>query len=315
MTQEIKYEVAFSFLQQDEELVSEINDLLQERLSTFVYSERQMDLVGKDGELMLKNVFGSHARIVVIMFRKEWGTTPWTRIEQDAIRDRAYEEGYDFCLLIPVDEQPSRPEWYPKNRIWLGLKKHGIETAGAIIEARVQEAGGLLREETLSDRAERLRRKIQVAEERRAFLSSEGAVPVAQSEAERLLKRFVEVASVVSNDEISLSIERQRNEMSVSSFGLILQIGWHLAYSNNLSNSGLSLRLIERDRKDHLGRKYNELRVIDFDFDVGQSGQYGWRARSEDKRFFQTNDLVDFSLRMIIDKVSEDRLRELGRSR
>jgi hypothetical protein len=315
MTNEIKYEVAFSFLQQDEELVSQIDRLLQERLSTFVYSERQLDLVGKDGELILKNAFGSQARIVVIVFRNEWGTTPWTRIEQDAIRDRAYDAGYDFCLLIPLDEPPSKPDWYPKNRIWFGMKRYGIETAAGIIEARVQEAGGMIREETLSDRTERLQKRIQAAEKRRLFLTSEAAVAPAESEAENLLKRFVDRVPIVSNEEIPLKIERERNDVSVSSFGFILQVEWHLAYSNNLSNSGLSVRLIERDRRDRFDRKYNELNLLDFDFDVAESGQYGWRARLGDKKFFSTDDLVDYSLRMIVDKVSEYRLREIARER
>ncbi len=194
--QEYKYEAAFSFLQQDESLAIQLSDLLQERLSTFVYSERQLDMGGKDGEVLLKRVFGSEARIVVILYRKEWGTTPWTRIEQDAIRDRAYEHGYDFCLLIPLDEPTTKPEWYPKNRIWLGFKRYGIESLAAVIEARVQEAGGTAREETLADRKVRLQRQIAAAEKRKGFLSSERAVKAADKEAHKL---FVNVETSVSS--------------------------------------------------------------------------------------------------------------------
>ena len=51
MNGEFKYEVAFSFLQDDEQLALEIADRIQDGVSVgvFVYSERQPELVGNDG--------------------------------------------------------------------------------------------------------------------------------------------------------------------------------------------------------------------------------------------------------------------------
>ena len=63
-----KYEVAFSFLAQDEVLATELNDLLQDRLSTFIYSKRQEELAGTDGEETFNNVFGKQARLVVVLY-------------------------------------------------------------------------------------------------------------------------------------------------------------------------------------------------------------------------------------------------------
>jgi hypothetical protein len=76
MDKEYKYDVAFSFLNQDESLAQQLNDLLQDRISTFIYPEHQLDLAGKDGEIVLKKSFDSEARIVVILYRDEWGITP-----------------------------------------------------------------------------------------------------------------------------------------------------------------------------------------------------------------------------------------------
>ena len=151
-----KHDVAFTFLAQDQLMAVELNDLLQDRMSTFLYTERQLDLVGKDGEVELSRAFGEEARIVVILYRDEWGSTPWTRVEQDAIRNRAHDIGYDFCLLISLNNPATAPVWYPKTRIWYGLKQYGIESLAAVIELRVQEAGGAPRQETLQDRKARL---------------------------------------------------------------------------------------------------------------------------------------------------------------
>ena len=46
---EFEYDVAFSFLADDEPLVVQIADQLRERYQVFLYSERQKELAGKDG--------------------------------------------------------------------------------------------------------------------------------------------------------------------------------------------------------------------------------------------------------------------------
>src|SRR5262245_22617191 len=99
---EFKYDIAFSFLSKDEPIAQQINDLLTERCRTFIYTERQKELAGTDGEETFKRVFSKEARIVAVLFRPEWGSTNWTRIEETAIRGRAYEEGYDFCTFISM---------------------------------------------------------------------------------------------------------------------------------------------------------------------------------------------------------------------
>ena len=102
MTSIYKYEVAFSFHSKDEALAQQLSDLLSDRVSTFIYSEQQQVLAGRDGEVVFNAVFGSEARVVVVLHREEWGRTPFTRIEQTAIRNRAYNEGYDFTVLFQL---------------------------------------------------------------------------------------------------------------------------------------------------------------------------------------------------------------------
>ena len=59
---------------EDEELARQLNDLLSERLSTFVYFDRQKELAGTDGEATFNRVFGQEARIVAVLHRTKWGT-------------------------------------------------------------------------------------------------------------------------------------------------------------------------------------------------------------------------------------------------
>jgi ssDNA-binding replication factor A large subunit len=61
--QSFEFDVAFSFLAQDEGLATRLNDLLQGRVRTFIYSERQKELAGKDGEQVFGSVFGDEEPI------------------------------------------------------------------------------------------------------------------------------------------------------------------------------------------------------------------------------------------------------------
>lgn len=110
-----QYDVAFSFLSQDETLAVDLNERLKDRLSTFIYSdrERQEALAGRDGEEAFSLAFGKHARTVVVLYRAGWGERGFTSAEATAIRNRAYEFGYDFTTFIPLDKPPTVPQWLP----------------------------------------------------------------------------------------------------------------------------------------------------------------------------------------------------------
>ena len=89
-TDAYKYDVAFSFLADDEKLAREMNDRMPSA-SRFLYADRQGDLVGGDGEVLLNKAFGSESRIVVVLYRDGWGQTPWIRVEETAIRNRGFD--------------------------------------------------------------------------------------------------------------------------------------------------------------------------------------------------------------------------------
>ena len=307
MSNEFKYDVAFTFLTRDEPLAQHLNDLLQDRISTFIYPQRQREIAGKDGELELKKAFGSDSRLVVIIYRSEWGTTDWTRIEQDAIRERGYHHGYDFCLLIPLENPPTKPEWFPPHRLWIGLEKWGHDAAAAVIEARVRDAGGATREESLSQRKSRLERQVLAAEKRKAFLESDAAVHPAKEQAQALMAKVEDSAKGLSTPEFPLQTKTEFEGISITSFGFRLYVGWHLAYTNTLTNSALVIRLIEFTWMDRFEQRPRGLKTLEFNFAVDESDRQGWRAVSGDKKFYTSEDLAEYALRILLDQVAEFR--------
>lgn len=142
MSDDFKYEVAFSFLQDDEPLALEIADRLRDRVKVFIYSENQKELIGRDGIDQFTSVFREEARVVIILYREDWGQTKWTRIEETAIKNRFPDEGYDFLLIAPLDSPIKLPKWYPPAWIWADVRRYGVDGVASVIENRVQAIGG-----------------------------------------------------------------------------------------------------------------------------------------------------------------------------
>lgn len=240
-----KYDVAFSFLNDDEKLVRKLNVILSKSLKTFVYFERQKEVAGTDGELTFNTVFGKESRCVVVLYRKNWGKTPWTRIEETAIRNRGYEEGYDFVYFIPLDEPPGSPKWLPKTQILIGLNRWGINCTASVIESRVQSLGGVPKVESLEEKAARIENDLLREKERISFLRSSESVRNANIEIEDLFKIVHDTLVKIKerNKEFVFEIKKGNNTLHVFCKGLTLRFGWYQKYSNSLTEAKLIISI------------------------------------------------------------------------
>jgi len=311
-----KYDVAFSFLKEDEELATSLNDLIQNRLSTFLYSKRQGEIAGTDGEETFNTVFGSAARIVVVLYRTKWGTTPWTRIEETAIRNRAFNEGYDFTVFIPLESPPKLPLWLPKTRIWADLERLGAQGAVSIIEDRVKEAGGISREETVEERATRLKQQLDKERKRKAFLNSADGVKSTSEEFARLTTQLEMIVSNLSSKTgLDMACKHNINNgafqwFEVYDMQFCVSAEWVIEYANMLDGSRLDVVLLKGRPRRPSRITLNEpvkLQHSLFHFDLDQSQNRGWR-RANDSKFMTTNQLAEFCFNLLIDRIHEQEL-------
>ncbi len=309
-----KYDVAFSFLGRDENLAIELEDKLKERFATFLYSKKQEELAGKDGEQEFNTVFGFEARVVVVLFRDEWGETPWTRIEQTAIKNRAHDRGYDFTLFIHLEPGASLPGWMPKNRLWFGFDQYGISGALSVIEARVQEAGGQTRSETFEERATRLSREIETEKARKSFLKSEVGVRSAHAEIQMLHDQITEKVEVANDSAgLKMRIRRERRYTDVTCGDLGLSVDWQAVYGNSLEGASLEVGLW-KGQPPHIGDifPFEEPRRLDrreFLFDRWHD-DHGWREKHHDSTFLTTGQLAELCLNYLLDKVHSEQLQK-----
>ncbi len=290
------FDIAFSFLYQDEKLALNLFDLVKDRLNCFIYTEQQKKLAGTDGETTFNEVFSKESRIVVILHRKEWGKTKWTRVEETAIRNRGFENGYDFVLLIPLDSNPKPPSWLPKNRLWIGLKRWGIESAASVIEARAQEMGGNLKVNSIADKIASIESGIKKQESIERFLETTDGRTAAFDEFKTILKLFKAKTEEIKSKTIDWDLhinDNKQNGIDLLSYGYSLSIQYYTI------DPYLFIAFFEGyfDRNGYATDPFNPVNTIDFKryrFDINKFDQRGWSDLETKKNYLTTSKLVDF---------------------
>ena len=312
--EEFKFDVAFSFVAEDEPIAEQLNHLLEGRLNTFLYSEKQKEISGTDGEELFHSVFGKESRMVVVLFRESWGKTQWTRVEQTAIRNRALKGGgYGFVFVVKVETGSEIPEWFPQTNLWFDLARWNVEAAAAAIETRVQQAGGTPREETVSDLAKRLTREKQIADERKGFLGSTQGVQAAIQEMGKLFSIVEEKVQEISDAEFPISAKRSPDGWGIDVGVPLASLGinWFPVASNTVVDAYLEVTLWRGWRRGLNPRSFDKAKRKSekkFEFDRDPAGQLLWRSRASQDRF-SSKRLVEEQLKSLM-KLS----RTLGKS-
>ena len=213
-----KYDVAISLRWTDVEHARALYDLLRDRLEVFFAGEKQEDLVGTDGEESFGYIFRDQARVVVVLYRPDWGKTPFTRAEEAAIKQRAYDQGYGFSIWVPMDDDKSVPPYLSPQYIWFDFEQYGANGLATVIEERVRQSGREVRPETAIDRLRRIGRTIDLKERRHKFRTSQERVDFAFEAFQRLegvlasqLRKYEGIRS-----DVTFNVERKGEDAHVT---------------------------------------------------------------------------------------------------
>lgn len=306
-----EFEVAFSFLEENEGLAYEINDLIQDRFKTFIYSQHQKDLVGKDGSETFRQIFEEKSRIVVVLYKETWGTTFWTRIEEQAIKHRALEESADFTIFISLDGK--KPKWLSKTQIWYDFERFGVKSTAAIIEKRVAEYGGMVREESVIDQATRHKRNLIRKKELEKYLLSSQGMHDAQNEIKQLLKFAENNIELITDHSNGISYAtRKLQDVEYTCFGknIGLTFLWKQKYFNSLADSELLVFIADYLYYEKIpiqGREGNIYKKGQYMFYENEAGTKGWVNKQDKKNFYTSEQLVNNWQKKLLDMDKKDR--------
>lgn len=311
-----EYEVAFSFAQKDETIAYSIYKLLKDRVKCFIYSEEHKKLAGTDGEITFNKVFSQESRIVVIFQSIDWGNTKWTKIEETAIRNRGFENGYDFVILIPTEKLTIPPICFPKNRLWIGLERWGIDGAAVAIEARIQEFGGQVKELTVVEKLLQTDTELKHKRKVEQILSSTEGLEMATAEFQNLLQEFEVMAKEIKS---SLSDWHLRifknitNGINLWSYDYCLTIQWYPKQTAERTNVLIILSdglFDENLYKTDFSYNYQIRLKERKQFDINEFNQKGWSTADTRKKFLTTKQAVDHYLNIFFDAVKTHRFKK-----
>lgn len=294
-----KYDVAFSFLERDHDLALTIDNLIKYRISSFIYSKKQNEIAGQDGEKLFNQVFERETRTIVILYRGDWGSTPWTRIEETAIRNRGYVSGYDFATLILLDKNLNPPQWFPKNRIWVGFDRWGIDGVATLIEDRVHTSGGTIKEE---DIIKKLDREIKFKDEKKKTLSSEKGVLLANAAVDMLFSTIQDKSRDISS--LKLEIRRTDTNLKLCFGSQVLLLDWQLSLANSLDYSLFSIRY---GQQKSIVRQngFDSLKREEYQFDLNESRESRWRDKGDLDNLFTNEALAEHALSLFLKEIMD----------
>jgi hypothetical protein len=317
MTTPFEYEVALSFLEADEPLALRFARELEGRASVFVYSEHQKELAGTDGVDRFTQVFGTEARVCVILYRDGWGKTKWTRVEEGAVKNRGITYGWDFLLLISLDG--TSPIWLPRTQLWLGWERFGIEAGVAVIERKITEAGGSVSAQSALGFAALLGERQEREAARARLLKSQKGVDLARAEVSRLFDILAEKVTRVQHQAPSLRIALRRVDstaVAINSPGYAVSLAWFLQYIDSLEYS--SLCIMER-AGPYLERPVRGgplvVRDVHATFTVDDRGLPAWIHDDEPDRLYSTEALSERYLLAVVSHAQDEPRRSDSQQR
>lgn len=243
------------------------------------------------------------------MYRDGWGETPWTKIEETAIKNRAFDNGWDFLFFINLDANSTVPSWIPKTNIWLDYQRFKTEGAIAVIEHKVKEQGGTSSQETIVEAAERLKRTRKAEKEKELFLKSQEAVTEANKELRTIIEKLKVLKPIIEDRETFLELATsERTYLPMYEFGFN---GYYLCFNNscpfqNDIASGI-LKVTIYEKRDHEQTDYKEYihKQSTLIFDRDLIGNNGWSEQKTGKDFLTTDELIDKWVKQFITDIGK----------
>lgn len=192
-----KYDIAISLCKEDTDFARKLIAQLNPSLKVFYYENNQEEIIGKSGSIVFASPF-KEARIVVILSRKEWGKSFYTELEMHSINDRVKNEGYEFLVVIPMMPKEI-PVWYPETMIYANPINLTLDVISKIVEYKITERGGVVKQLTLEDRYQHLLDKIEDKKKLIDLQSTPNALLSVNSELSIIRKIFNSHVALLQN--------------------------------------------------------------------------------------------------------------------
>jgi len=192
------YDVAISFLFQDQQTAQALHDeLATSGLNVFFFPRRQEELAGTNGMESMRAPFLG-ARVNVVLFRKPWGETPWTRVEDTAISEQCFKGGWPTLMFVQLDKLSALPKWLPTTHVRFSFDDYGLTQLVGAIKLRAQEQGEVIKRVDAMKKADAVRREADYLADRDRLMRDAGWIGELQRSIRETINELGRLASEIN---------------------------------------------------------------------------------------------------------------------
>jgi hypothetical protein len=313
--------VAISFLYQDLNLAQALYDELSKGLDVFFFPRNQEELAGTDGLESMREPFRIESRLNLVLYRPRWGKTPWTAVEETAIKDSCLNTGFKSLFFFSIEPTSDLPKWLPETYVRFNYSDFSLEQAVGAIKARAQERGSHVKTLTPMRKAELVKAEEKYRLDKASLLSSETAI---FEEVEALFNEIVKQCQQVNaggSFQIKHQIEIQHRAVdqvcTISEDQVGMTVTWHQPYANSLHRVALVIRefaqqLIFPPNYMHF-YPHQMLKETNYIPDVCRAREYGWQLQRGRESFISSKDLASQVVIQFLDLIERDRTGKIRR--
>lgn len=300
-----QFDAAISFLAKDEPFAAELYARLEQTLKVFFFPRQQEDLAGTDGLELMRAPF-LETRVAIILFRQPWGETPWTRVEETAIKDRCLAKGWGSLLFVMLDKTSPLPVWLPNTHIRFSSQDYPLEELVGAIKMRVQENGGEISKPDALVTARRMRAEADLrADEQRLFRDQRFITETAKPQVNALLNEIVRKANEIAQSAgFAIDTHVRDSQCVIRYSGASVHVHWTQQFINVIDDAELRIRCLSARLFLHGERFFNtrephelERRVFRPKLDFKRSLR--WSA-SETNQLMNDEDVVDATTHQLL---------------
>ncbi len=316
------YDVALSFLSKDEVIAHAFHQRLAEGLQVFFFPRNQDELAGTDGLESMRKPFFEDSRVMVVLYRDGWGSTPWTRVEETAIKDACLEHGWERLCFVVLDRSSKPPKWLPTTHVRFNYEEYGLEQAVGVIKARVQERGGQNKRLTPLRRAQLLDAEEAFRADKARMNTQEGLNSILKSidELFQEIEKHCKDLNENGRSEIRCAVNFRRGQnyqaCTLTDGQVSLNIFWRQKYVNSLDGTALQIREYSGNLiipPGHVRIKDPDvIQLKEYSPDLSFAREYGWTQKGA-PQFVSSNVLAEKCVLQFLDLMARDVRGEIKR--
>ena len=290
----------------------------------FFFPRNQEELAGSDGLDSMRAPFRSQSRLNVVLYRPKWGNTPWTGVEEIAVKESCLATSFKSIFFFVIEPTTEIPAWLPETHVRFNFSDFALKEAVGAIKARVQERGGHFKPMTPSRKVALLEVEKKYQRDRRQISSDEGIRKIYEN-VELLFDEIVKQLEAI-NANGHLNIEHQTKlcfgdmdqSFLLGTQRLGMAIVWFQRYINMLDdNTALFVREFNESPIVPPGyirfQQPQILREDKYDPDISRTREYVWRPQRDKGGLISSQDLAEKLVLQFLDLVERDRAGRVAR--